>query len=479
MTSLTTWSGDMSRHEISENLIEKSLLFQEKIDQAEKCIDSMDIKGLLDLGMIDRRIYQNWERAEQNEQDLVNTHGRDAYTPSFEHYNRAMEKADKNIKRLKKEVDDLITKSRSTLRQAMYSPKELFNSNTGKSLTEVAKLIDEEDVRSKLYAFVMKLETWLDAQNIKGDIKITEIKVSTHARLRGKPFYSVKMEISSLNTTIFFQNSTEGSGKSNEIATSLWVGRDLIKNLNGSSAKQLGQQIADLIANSVQSSRVASQYMNKIAGSGAENAKYLNSIPPAKKAQILKHIADHYGVSVREIEEELVDQDAERLFEYAATNNAMAMEIYRGMSRMATKTAASGNYGFTKRVQSDVEVALRKLEKKVNTLARFVETKHPEAGTYFSTRCQGSNCHASKALSGACLLNQKPKRVLSGPLGFKPSCAKSAHKAISDLILYTGTIAHTLHNKSSDHIPYLQTHAKKKRCPLTKLLLENYPVEIL
>lgn len=245
------------------------------------------------------------------------------------------------------------------------------------------------------------------------------------------------------------------------------------------------------IANSTQSSRVASAYLSKtssketckVAGSGVANAKYLNSIPPAKKAKILKHIADHYGVSVREIEEELVDRDAEDLFEYAATNNAMAMEIYRGFKSMrlmaSTKIAASGNYGFTKRVQSDVEVALRKLEKKVNTLARFVETKHPEAGTYFSTRCQGSNCNASKALSNHCLLNQQPKRLSNGPLGFKPSCAKSAHKAISDLILYTGTIAHTLHNKSNDHIPYLQTHAKKKRCPLTKLLLENYPVEIL
>jgi hypothetical protein len=229
--------------------------------------------------------------------------------------------------------------------------------------------------------------------------------------------------------------------------------------------------------------RVASQYMSKIAGSGAENAKYLNSIPPAKKAEILKHIADHYGVSVSEIEEEVVDRDAENLFEYTASNRRMTMEIYRDFKSMrlmgSTKTAASGNYGFTKAVQSDVEVALRKLEKKVNTLARIVETKHPEAGTYFSTRCQGSNCNASKALGNQCLLNQQPKRLSNGPLGFKPSCAKSAHKAISDLILYTGIIAHTLHNKSNDHIPYLQTHAKKKRCPLTKLLLENYPVEIL
>jgi hypothetical protein len=143
------------------------------------------------------------------------------------------------------------------------------------------------------------------------------------------------------------------------------------------------------------------------------------------------------------------------------------------------KTAASGNYGFTKAIQNDVDVALRKLEKKVNDLARFVESKHPEAGTYFSTRCQGSNCNASKALSGACVFNEQPKRVLNGPLGYKPACVKASHKAITDLILHAGDVAHTLYKKDRDHIPYLQTHAKKKRCPLARLLLENYPVEIL
>ena len=268
----------MSRHEVSEDLIERSLHIQSQIDRAEKCIDDMDIKGLFDLGMIDRRVYQNWMRAEDNEQSLVDTHG-SYYSPSLEHYYRAMEKADKNIKRLKKEVDNLVAKSRYTLRQA---------------------------------------------------------------------------------------------------------------------------------------SRVASAYMSKTSSKVAN-----------------------------------------------------------------TKTAASGNYGFTKRVQSDVEVALRKLQKKVNQLARAVENKHPEAGTYFRTRCQGSSCNASKALGGACLLNQKPKRMVSGPLGFKPSCARASHKAITDLIIFCGEVAHSLHQKDRNHVPYLQTHAKKKRCPLTRLLLENYPVEIL
>ena len=107
----------MSRHEVSEYLIERSLQIQEQIDQAEKCIDDMDIKGLFDLGLIDRKVYKDWMKSEQDEQDLLDTHGRE-YTPSLKHYNRAIEKADKNMTRLQKEVDDLIKKSRSSLRQA-------------------------------------------------------------------------------------------------------------------------------------------------------------------------------------------------------------------------------------------------------------------------------------------------------------------------------------------------------------------------
>lgn len=157
----------------------------------------------------------------------------------------------------------------------------------------------------------------------------------------------------------------------------------------------------------------------------------------------------------------------------------LARQASRVASRHMNKMAASGNYGFTKRVQNDVDVALRKLQKKVDQLARIVESKHPEIGTYFGTRCKGSSCNASKALSKACLLNQQPKRIVKGPLGFKPSCARAAHKAISDLILYSGEIAHGLHLKDRDHVAYLNMHAKKKRCPLTKLIIENYPVEIM
>lgn len=93
-------------------------------------------------------------------------------------------------------------------------------------------------------------------------------------------------------------------------------------------AKRANSKTARLILAAMKNlgPRVAS---DKTAGSGAANAKYLDSLPPAKKSQILKHIAKHYDVSVREIEDELTDRDAEALYEYAATDRAMAMEILR------------------------------------------------------------------------------------------------------------------------------------------------------
>ena len=107
-------------------------------------------------------------------------------------------------------------------------------------------------------------------------------------------------------------------------------------------AKRSNSSSARLILSAMKNlgPRVAS---DKTAGSGAANAKYLDSLPPQKKNKILKHIAKHYDVSVREIEDELTDRDAEALYEYAATDRAMAMEIYRDFKRQrltASKTAA-------------------------------------------------------------------------------------------------------------------------------------------
>ena len=75
------------------------------------------------------------------------------------------------------------------------------------------------------------------------------------------------------------------------------------------------------------------------AGSGAANAKYLDSLPPANKAKILKHIATHYDadLSYAEIEDEVTDSEAEALYEYI-TNNALRMQVYRDFEQQPAPT---------------------------------------------------------------------------------------------------------------------------------------------
>jgi hypothetical protein len=182
------------------------------------------------------------------------------------------------------------------------------------------------------------------------------------------------------------------------------------------------------------------------------------------------------------------DRHTEETFKQAATflGGGIESDLYdeydfdefedMPMSRTA---AASGLYGYTKRVQGDVESAIRKLQKKVDSLARFVESKHPEAGSYFSARAENATCPASKALSRACLINKAPSRVLNGPYGFKSSVAKASQKAISDLILYSGEVAHGLYLKDRAHVPFLKEHLRRKRCPLTRLIIEALPSDAI
>jgi hypothetical protein len=78
---------------------------------------------------------------------------------------------------------------------------------------------------------------------------------------------------------------------------------------------------------------LASEGLIKTAGSGDLNAKYLASIPAPMKAKILKAVAKHYGTSIREMEEDVTDKDAEKLYDYIPTRS-MAVRVLRDMKAM-------------------------------------------------------------------------------------------------------------------------------------------------
>lgn len=61
---------------------------------------------------------------------------------------------------------------------------------------------------------------------------------------------------------------------------------------------------------------------------GEVNSKYLDTISADKKTKILKNIANHYGISVADAEEEVKDADAEMLYEYIANDPSLRMDVY-------------------------------------------------------------------------------------------------------------------------------------------------------
>ena len=147
----------------------------------------------------------------------------------------------------------------------------------------------------------------------------------------------------------------------------------------------------------------------------------------------------------------------------------------REASAYISKEAASGLFGFTKAIQRDGESAIKKVKKQAEKISTQLEKRHPEAGVYFTLRCNKAGCVPSKALAKTCIFNKPQTRILKGPMGFKPSTAKASQKAISDILLFAGEVGHGLYHRKNDVLPFLTAYARRKRCPYAKLLVEAYP----
>ena len=76
-------------------------------------------------------------------------------------------------------------------------------------------------------------------------------------------------------------------------------------------------------------------------GGGIFNEKYLDAISNDKKTKILKNIANHYGISVADAENEVKNADAEMLYEYIANDQSLKMSVYNDIEN--DKYAKGGN----------------------------------------------------------------------------------------------------------------------------------------
>jgi hypothetical protein len=92
---------------------------------------------------------------------------------------------------------------------------------------------------------------------------------------------------------------------------------------------------------------LASTWEKVASGSGKANAAYLAQSP--LKDKILRAVAKHYGSTVREMEAELTDPDAEAVYEYIGNDPALQMQVYRdfkakGFRAASTKVAAAAGW---------------------------------------------------------------------------------------------------------------------------------------
>jgi hypothetical protein len=84
----------------------------------------------------------------------------------------------------------------------------------------------------------------------------------------------------------------------------------------------------------IEASKVEKKYANGggVGNQGLLNKNYLDSIPAEKKAFILKGIAEHYGISVKKVLEEVTSSDAEELADYIMGRGAL--EVFNAMKSM-------------------------------------------------------------------------------------------------------------------------------------------------
>jgi antirestriction protein len=64
--------------------------------------------------------------------------------------------------------------------------------------------------------------------------------------------------------------------------------------------------------------------------SGNQNKRFLDSLDVSYKQRVLRNIANHYGISIVEAEEEVTDSESENLYEYI-TDTSLRMKVYNDM----------------------------------------------------------------------------------------------------------------------------------------------------
>jgi len=121
--------------------------------------------------------------------------------------------------------------------------------------------------------------------------------------------------------------------------------------------------------------------LRQYAKGGVLNGNYLDTISADKKNKILKNIANNYGFSIAEALAEVVDADAEMLYEYIANDKLLRMSVYNDIEggKFAKGTSIKGLFSKAKELGSKGYGKAKELTKKgVDATKKTIHDKKKE-----------------------------------------------------------------------------------------------------
>lgn len=191
---------------------------------------------------------------------------------------------------------------------------------------------------------------------------------------------------------------------------------------------------------------------------------------------------------VQKLKDELTGVSEEAMFDKEGP--ALPVEMYASETRTRStweKAAASGLYGYTRAIQTDVEATIRKAQKRASVLARGIYAKDENVVPFLLKHAKRANSMPAKLLLAAMkdLGPKIPEKTASektsglGMYGVATKTARLGLSACSELRAFVGEAASDLHQRRVAGYPhitgFLKQHHKEAKCEYSRLILGCYP----
>jgi hypothetical protein len=211
-------------------------------------------------------------------------------------------------------------------------------------------------------------------------------------------------------------------------------------------------------------------------------------VPLGDLPEELQENVENPPPAVEKLKEEMEEEAMHEKFDEAMLPvEVVRMKAARQRLSWASREAAGGLYGYTKKTQTDVETTVRKAQKKAASLAKSIYAQDEGVATFLQTHSKrGKSTTAKLLISAMKALGPKfasekeaSDRNAGGLYGHPAKTARLGLSACSELRAFVGEIASDLHARRTARYAkitgFLGEHSKKARCPYSRMLLGCYP----